>query len=75
MTKPSGTTSAPEKAAGPVQVVEVGTRDGLQNEATILATEDKVRFIELAIAAGVRGWRRSPSSARTPCRRWPTPRR
>ncbi|MER6112489.1 hydroxymethylglutaryl-CoA lyase [Streptomyces hirsutus] len=54
MTKPSGTTSAPEKAAGQVQVVEVGPRDGLQNEATILATEDKVRFIELAIAAGVR---------------------
>ncbi|MFF0108335.1 hydroxymethylglutaryl-CoA lyase [Streptomyces hirsutus] len=54
MTKPSGTTSAPQKAAGPVQVVEVGPRDGLQNEATILATEDKVRFIELAIGAGVR---------------------
>ncbi|WP_406358785.1 hydroxymethylglutaryl-CoA lyase [Streptomyces hirsutus] len=54
MTKPSGTMSAPEEAAGPVQVVEVGPRDGLQNEATILATEDKVRFIELAIAAGVR---------------------
>ncbi|MGW5974506.1 hydroxymethylglutaryl-CoA lyase [Streptomyces sp. NPDC055186] len=54
MTKPSGTTSAPQEAAGRVQVVEVGPRDGLQNEATILAIEDKVRFVELAIAAGVR---------------------
>ncbi|TYL55481.1 hydroxymethylglutaryl-CoA lyase [Nocardioides sp. BGMRC 2183] len=36
------------------EVVEVGPRDGLQNEATILSAEDKVRFIELAIAAGVR---------------------
>ncbi|GAA4752796.1 hydroxymethylglutaryl-CoA lyase [Nocardioides endophyticus] len=37
-----------------VEVVEVAPRDGLQNESTILATEDKVRLIELAIAAGVR---------------------
>ncbi|GGJ41022.1 hydroxymethylglutaryl-CoA lyase [Streptomyces brasiliensis] len=47
MTEPLG-------MAESVQVVEVGPRDGLQNEATILAAEDKVRFIELAIAAGVR---------------------
>lgn len=39
---------------GTVEVVEVSPRDGLQNEATILSTEDKVRLIELAIAAGVR---------------------
>ncbi|MGW1545854.1 hydroxymethylglutaryl-CoA lyase [Streptomyces sp. NPDC002346] len=54
MTEPSGMTGTIEEVVGPVQVVEVGPRDGLQNEATILATEDKVRFIELAIAAGVR---------------------
>ncbi len=34
--------------------VEVGPRDGLQNEATLLATETKVEFIERAVAAGVR---------------------
>ena len=30
-----------------VRVVEVGPRDGLQNEAVILSTEDKVRFVEM----------------------------
>ncbi|MGJ3558245.1 hypothetical protein ACR6C2_01905 [Streptomyces sp. INA 01156] len=44
-------------------MVEVGPRDGLQNEARILAAEDKVRFVELAIAAGCAGWRPCPSSA------------
>lgn len=34
--------------------VEVGPRDGLQNERTLLATETKVEFIERAVAAGVR---------------------
>ncbi|GAA1518499.1 hydroxymethylglutaryl-CoA lyase [Nocardioides humi] len=37
-----------------VEVVEVGPRDGLQNEATIVSVADKVRFVELALAAGVR---------------------
>ncbi|WP_218030470.1 hydroxymethylglutaryl-CoA lyase [Streptomyces viridosporus] len=54
MTMPSDTTSGAQETAGQVQVVEVGPRDGLQNEAVILAAEDKVRFVELAIAAGVR---------------------
>ena len=35
-----------------VRVVEVGPRDGLQNEFVILSTEDKVRFIELLAEAG-----------------------
>ena len=35
-----------------VRVVEVGPRDGLQNEATILSTDDKVRFVELLADAG-----------------------
>lgn len=35
-----------------VQVVEVGPRDGLQNEAVILSTVDKARFIELLADAG-----------------------
>ncbi|TDE19236.1 hydroxymethylglutaryl-CoA lyase [Actinomadura sp. 6K520] len=37
-----------------VEVVEVGPRDGLQNEAAILPAADKVRLIERSIAAGLR---------------------
>ena len=35
-----------------VRVIEVGPRDGLQNEAVTVPAEDKVRFIELLAAAG-----------------------
>ncbi|MFX8406679.1 hydroxymethylglutaryl-CoA lyase, partial [Acinetobacter baumannii] len=35
-----------------VRIVEVGPRDGLQNEATIVPTTDKVRFIGLLAEAG-----------------------
>ncbi len=35
-------------------VIEVGPRDGLQNESTHLATADKVAFIAAAVDAGVR---------------------
>ena len=37
-----------------VTLVEVGPRDGLQNEPTILPTEAKIAFIERAIDAGLR---------------------
>ena len=37
-----------------VEIVEVGPRDGLQNEKMIVSTEDKVAFIRKAIAAGVK---------------------
>ena len=37
-----------------IDVVEVGTRDGLQIEPTILATADKIRLIDAVIEAGVR---------------------
>jgi hydroxymethylglutaryl-CoA lyase len=37
-----------------VQIVEVGPRDGLQNEATVLPTGTKVELIRRAIIAGVR---------------------
>lgn len=40
--------------ADPVRIYEVGPRDGLQNEATPLATEAKRRFIELLVEAGLR---------------------
>jgi hydroxymethylglutaryl-CoA lyase len=36
-----------------VRVVEVGPRDGLQNERTPLAAADKVRFVDLLSAAGL----------------------
>lgn len=35
-----------------VRIVEVGPRDGLQNEAKILSTESKVEFIQKLLAAG-----------------------
>ena len=37
-----------------VEIVEVSPRDGLQNEATVLSTEDKVRLVERAVDAGLR---------------------
>lgn len=38
----------PERAT----IVEVGPRDGLQNESGVIATDDKVRFVDLLSAAG-----------------------
>ncbi|MFT5223105.1 MAG: hydroxymethylglutaryl-CoA lyase, partial [Glaciecola sp.] len=38
----------------PIEIVEVSPRDGLQNEAVILSTDDKVALIEQAIDAGAR---------------------
>ena len=37
-----------------VRIYEVGPRDGLQNEAVAVATETKLRFIELLADAGLR---------------------
>jgi hydroxymethylglutaryl-CoA lyase len=37
-----------------IEIVEVGPRDGLQNEATILTTDQKLDFIEHLIGAGAR---------------------
>jgi hydroxymethylglutaryl-CoA lyase len=37
-----------------VRVYEVGPRDGLQNEAAPIATADKLRYLELLAAAGLR---------------------
>ncbi|HEX4505941.1 MAG TPA: hydroxymethylglutaryl-CoA lyase, partial [Alphaproteobacteria bacterium] len=37
-----------------VTLVEVGPRDGLQNEPTILPTEAKIAFINRAIDAGLK---------------------
>ena len=37
-----------------VRIVEVGPRDGLQNETAPVATADKVRFVDLLTASGLR---------------------
>jgi hydroxymethylglutaryl-CoA lyase len=37
-----------------VRIVEVGPRDGLQNEAKVVATQDKAEFIRLLAAAGLK---------------------
>jgi hydroxymethylglutaryl-CoA lyase len=37
-----------------IRIVEVGPRDGLQNEPNVVATEDKRAFIERLAAAGLR---------------------
>jgi len=37
-----------------VRIYEVGPRDGLQAEGTVVATEDKLRFIQLLADAGLR---------------------
>ena len=39
---------------GPIEFVEVGPRDGLQNEALLVSTQHKVELIRRAIAAGIR---------------------
>lgn len=39
--------------ADPVTVFEVGPRDGLQNEARQIATEDKIRLVDLLSDAGL----------------------
>jgi hydroxymethylglutaryl-CoA lyase len=40
--------------AGAVKIREVGPRDGLQNEPFVVATDDKVRLIEMLAATGLR---------------------
>ncbi|WP_116245246.1 hydroxymethylglutaryl-CoA lyase [Nocardiopsis sp. FIRDI 009] len=37
-----------------VEIVEVGPRDGLQNEDTVLSVEDRIELIDRAVEAGVR---------------------
>jgi len=40
--------------SGRIEIVEVGPRDGLQNEKTVLSTEDKIELIARLEAAGAR---------------------
>jgi hydroxymethylglutaryl-CoA lyase len=37
-----------------VRIVEVGPRDGLQNEPVVLTTEEKVRFVEMLASSGLK---------------------
>ncbi len=37
-----------------VEIIEVGPRDGLQNQAELLSADDKIAFVEKLIAAGAR---------------------
>ena len=46
--------TTPTSAAHRVELVEVGPRDGLQNEAVVLSTTDKVELIQRLINAGSR---------------------
>jgi hydroxymethylglutaryl-CoA lyase len=41
-------------AAARVEIVEVGPRDGLQNEAVPVSTDDKVRLLDALVDAGLR---------------------
>lgn len=47
------TDRGPEDAE-PLEIVEVGPRDGLQNEDVTLSIDDRITLIERAVAAGVR---------------------
>ena len=51
-----GAGRGPEVAGYPdsVRIREVGPRDGFQNEPEVIATADKVRLIEMLIAAGLK---------------------
>ena len=46
-----------------IEIIDVGPRDGLQNEAEILDIDTKVEFIHRLTDAGIGGWKRSASSA------------
>jgi len=58
-----------------VRLVEVGPRDGLQNEAKPAPVEAKVALIDALTAAAIRRSRPAASCRPNGCRRWPTPTR
>ena len=37
-----------------VTIIEVGPRDGLQNESKVISTDSKLRYIEMLAAAGLK---------------------
>ncbi|HTU15822.1 MAG TPA: hydroxymethylglutaryl-CoA lyase [Solirubrobacterales bacterium] len=45
---------SPEGLPGSVKIREVGPRDGFQNEPEVIATEDKIKLIDLLTATGLK---------------------
>lgn len=43
-----------DRLAAEVEIIEVGARDGLQNETQPIATEEKLHFIDLLAASGLK---------------------
>ena len=56
-----------------VRLVEVGPRDGLQNEKATVPTDVKIALIDRLTDAGFAAIEATASSRRSGCRRWPTP--
>ena len=54
MSLASGRLLSSAKVPSTVKIVEVGPRDGLQNEKTVLSTEVKVEFIKRLANAGLK---------------------
>jgi hypothetical protein len=53
-----------------VRIVEVGPRDGLQNEKTLVSVEARIAFIEVLVDAGCIPSRSAPLCRRRRSRRW-----
>jgi hydroxymethylglutaryl-CoA lyase len=45
--------SGPKTTSRPIRIIEVGPRDGLQNEPGLISTEDKVSFVNALSQTGV----------------------
>lgn len=54
-----------------VRLVEVGPRDGLQNEKQPIEVADKIRLVDDLSAAGLDYIEVGSSSRPSGCRRWP----
>lgn len=54
-----------------VRLVEVGPRDGLQNEKQPIEVADKIRLVDDLSAAGLTTSKWAASSRPSGCRRWP----
>ena len=57
----------------PVEIVEVGPRDGLQNESVLVSTEAKAELVRRDVLAGIRLVEITGFVHPRPCRRWQTP--
>ena len=58
--------------SGPFRIVEVGPRDGLQNEAAAVPARTRIAFIEKLIAAGLTSIEAEASCRPNGCRKWRT---